>query len=211
MFSLFNLQGTRRCFDRFAHRFIGADASAANFDMISQTSLTVKNFFQILSGFFRDIRTSSEALAYSIIALPICQQLFSIFSIFFVQRPPRSVKKGKRSNSPRLKGVPGAHPPDTWSRPPPDSRRCQTTAMDRSGLPAPQYTHLPIGFPWCRLFECCGNSAFRRDCLLLCSRQRPLPAGTFYIRHSWRVYHTTCAGRHPGRALPAGQAFPRQK
>ena len=83
MFSLFNLQGTLGTFDRFAHRFIGADASAANFDMISQASPSVKNFFQILSGFFCAIRAPSEALAYNIILSQHCQLFFEIFSLFF--------------------------------------------------------------------------------------------------------------------------------
>ena len=137
MFSLFNLQGTLGTFDRFAHRFIGAGASAANFDMISQAFPSVKNFFQILSGFFCDIRPSPEALAYINIAHPICQQLFSVFSIFFAQRLQRSVKKGKRSNFPRPKAFRSAQMPDTWSPPQPDSKCSRTTSTLRSDLPAP--------------------------------------------------------------------------
>ena len=89
--SLFNLQGTIRCFKKLSFSFAAYLVYQIRFHL-SRTFF--KTFFEVFEADLSKIKlfwppSLSKQLIYYIKPKPVCQELFSFFSSRFSVRPPR--------------------------------------------------------------------------------------------------------------------------
>ena len=89
--SLFNLQGTIRCFKKLSFSFAACSLYQMKFHLSRTFFKTFSKFlkqFSQNSNFFWPLSLSKQ-LIYYIKPKPVCQELFSFFSSRFSARPPR--------------------------------------------------------------------------------------------------------------------------
>ena len=89
--SLFNLQGTIRCFKKLSFSFAAYLLYQIHFHL-SRTFF--QNFFEVFEAILSKLKlfwppSLSKQLVYYIKPKPVCQELFSFFSSRFSARPPR--------------------------------------------------------------------------------------------------------------------------